>query len=162
MKPAELVALLQAFFREKSAMRQRHAAAAQFVGDYDFNNTYQYVINREDIQLQWLRDAIEDRGSTVDDQPMPALQVPGKGKQAQLQVITEDAAQAASFVNTWRPRIETLTDARNRTMLRVVLGETEEARRFFEQMLAGRSDLLGRRADGAGTEGVVLPDRWVN
>jgi hypothetical protein len=43
----------------------------------------------------------------------------------------------------------------------VVLGETLEHRHFFELMLAGRDDLLGRRADGAGTGGGVLPVRWL-
>jgi hypothetical protein len=46
-------------------------------------------------------------------------------------------------------------------MLNVILGETTEHQRFFEQALAGRKDLLGRRADGAGTGGGVLPHRWV-
>ena len=54
-----------------------------------------------------------------------------------------------------------MTNARHRTMLRVILGETLEQKRFFDQALAGRTDLLGRRADGAGTEGGVLPTRWV-
>ena len=43
-------------------------------------------------------------------------------------------------------------------MLRSSLGETLEQKRFFDQALAGRTDLLGRRADGAGTDGAVLPD----
>ena len=41
-------------------------------------------------------------------------------------------------------------------MLNVILGETLEHKRFFDQALAGRADLLGRRADGAGTGGGVL------
>jgi hypothetical protein len=46
-------------------------------------------------------------------------------------------------------------------MLRLMLGETLEQKRFFDQAVAGREDLLGRRADGAGTKGAVLPTRWV-
>ena len=47
-------------------------------------------------------------------------------------------------------------------MLNVILGETLEHKRFFEQALAGRTDLLGRRADGAGTGGGVLPHAgWI-
>ena len=38
-----------------------------------------------------------------------------------------------------------MTNARHRGMLRVILGETLEQKRFFEQGLAGRTDLLGRR-----------------
>ena len=66
-----------------------------------------------------------------------------------------------AFVDRWRPRVDTVTHVRHRNMLRVILGETLEHRRFFDQALAGRSDLLGRRADGAGTGGGVLPRRWV-
>jgi hypothetical protein len=64
-------------------------------------------------------------------------------------------------VEKWRPRIEKLPNARHRSMLGVILGETLEHQRMFEQALAGRTDVLGRRADGAGTEGEVLPTRWV-
>ena len=68
-------------------MRQRHAASARFVANYDFNNTYQYVINREDVQLQWLRDAIADLGGAVDDVPQPELAPAAKGADAQTVVI---------------------------------------------------------------------------
>jgi hypothetical protein len=46
-------------------------------------------------------------------------------------------------------------------MLRLMMGEMREQQRFFELALAGRTDLLGRRADGAGTGGGVLPIRWI-
>jgi hypothetical protein len=46
-------------------------------------------------------------------------------------------------------------------MLRVILGETMEHKRFFDQAIAGRSDLLGRHPDGAETTGHVLPTRWI-
>ena len=46
-------------------------------------------------------------------------------------------------------------------MLNVILGETLEHKRFFDQMLAGRDDLLGRRADGAGTGNGVIGTRWL-
>ena len=161
MKPADLLTLLREFYREKATLRQRHVAGARFVGHYDFNNTYQYVINREDLQLSWLRDAIVDLGGEVDDVPEPALQPSGKGDEAQKSIIREDRDAAQAFVDRWRDRIERLTNARNRTMLRVILGETLEHKRFFEQAAAGRDDLLGRRADGAGTPGEVMPTRWV-
>jgi hypothetical protein len=161
VKPAELLDLLREFYRAKSGLRQRHAAGAKFVGNYDFNNTYQYVINREDVQLSWVRDAIAELGGAPEDAPEPTLQPHGKNDEPQSSVIREDRDQAQAFVDGWRDRVERITNARVKTMLRVVLGETLEARRFFDQALAGRSDLLGRRADGAGTEGTVLPTRWV-
>jgi Mn-containing catalase len=161
VKPAELLQLLREFYREKSAMRQRHAASTRFVGDYDFNNTYQYVINREDVHLRWLYDAIADLGGAAEDAPPPQLEVSGKRAEAQATVIREDRDSAQAFVDRWRDRVEKVTNARNRTMLRVILGETLEQKRFFAQALSGRKDLLGRRADGAGTDGFVLPTRWV-
>jgi hypothetical protein len=160
VKPAELVELLRECYRDKAALRQRHLAAARVVADYDFNNTYQYVINREEIQLQWLRDAIEDRGAKADDAPEVDV-APAKGKAAQVAVVKDDAAGAQAFIDKWTPRVETMTNARNRSMVRVIVGETMEAKRFFEQMAAGDTNLLGRSAEGARTQGAVMPTRWV-
>jgi hypothetical protein len=161
VKATELLALLRDFYREKLAMQQRHVAAARFVNDYDFNNTYQYVINREDAQLSWLRSAVIDMGGTPDEMPEPEIDRSGRRDEMQTRVIAEDRDRARAFVETWRPRIQALPNARHRTMLQVIIGETIEHQRFFEQALAGRTDLLGRRADGAGTVGIVLPERWV-
>ena len=146
MKPAELIELLRECYRDKSALKARHIAAARLVGDYDFNQTYQYVINREEIQLQWLSDAIQDRGAQVQDQPEPDIKVTGRGKAAQLSVLKDDVAAVQAFIDKWEPRLERITNARNRSMLRVILGETLEARGFFDQRVAGRTDLLGRSA----------------
>ncbi len=161
MKATELLDLLTEFYRNKLVMRQRHVAAARFVSDYDFNNTYQYIIAREDLQLNWLRDAVTDMGGVPPDAPEPVIAGNGKGAQLQTAILKEDRDAAQAFLDKWKPRVESLTHARHRTMLNVILGETAEHRRFFEQALAGRSDLLGRRADGAGTGGGVLPTRWV-
>ena len=160
MKPADLIQLLVECYRDKSALRQRHLAAARVVVDYDFNNTYQYVLNREEIQLQWLRDAIEDRGGTATEAPEVAVKA-GSGKSAQIALMKEDAAGAQAFVDKWTAKSQAVTNARNQRMLEVIVGETIEAKRFFDQMAAGRTDLLGRSADGARTAGAVLPTRWV-
>jgi len=159
VKPADLLELLREFYREKSALCARHVAAARLVVDYNFNNTYQYVINREDVHLAWLRDAITDLGGTPEDAPEPQVKV--SGSNAARLIFTEDSKQAQAFVDRWRDRIEQITHARNKTMLRLMLGEILEQKRFFDQALAGRDDLLGRRADGMGTPGKVLPTRWV-
>jgi hypothetical protein len=161
VKANEMLELLREFHRDKLALRQRHVAAARFVSDYDFNNTYQYVIAREDVQVRWLVDAIIDLGGKPDEVPEPELRPEGKADAAQLSVMTADRDAAGAFVGKWRPRIDALPNARHRGMLRVVIGETLEHKRFFEQALAGRTDLLGRRADGAGTEGGVIATRWV-
>jgi hypothetical protein len=161
VKATELLALLREFYRDKLEMRQRHVAVAKHVPDYDFNNTYQYVIAREDVQLNWLRDAITAMDGALDELPEPAIQASGKAADVQSRLIAEDRTAAQSFVDKWRPRLEGMPNARHRSLLRVILGETLEHRRFFEQALAGRTDLLGRRADGAGTGGGVLPVRWI-
>ena len=67
MKPTELVALLQECYRDRLAMVERHKAVAVHVSNYDANNTYQYVINREETHLEWLGDALVDLGA-----PLPA------------------------------------------------------------------------------------------
>ena len=55
-----------------------------------------------------------------------------------------------------------MNNARHAKMLRVILGETLEQKRFFEQALAGRHDLLGRRGEQVGpSHGEVLPSRWI-
>jgi hypothetical protein len=162
VKPTELVDLLRTFYQEKAAMRIRHVAAARHVVDYNFNNTYQYVINREDMQLNWVRDAIAELGGAVPDDPAePQIQSRGKAAEVQASIVREDRDAARAFVDRWRDKVEKATNARNKNMLRVILGETLEARRFFDQMVEGRDDLLGRRADGMGTPGAVIPTRWV-
>jgi hypothetical protein len=161
VKSAEMLELLREFHRDKLGLRQRHAAAARHVKDYEINNAYQYVIAREDAQVGWLYDAVTDMGGRPDEVPEPEIKAPGKGAQGQKSILAADRDLARASVEKWRPRIEVLPNARHRTMLQVILGETLEHLRMFEQALAGRSDVLGRRADGAGTVGDVLPTRWV-
>ena len=165
MNTPELLETLREFHRERLTMRQRHVAVARHVTHYDFNNTYQYLINREDVHLQWLEAAIAELGGEPSDAGEPDLgkvTEHGKGKAAAFQpFIEQDAREAGSFVDRWRERVDALDHARHRGMMRVVLGETVENKRFFDQMIAGREDLLGRRADGAGTGGGVTATRWI-
>jgi hypothetical protein len=114
------------------------------------------------VHLSWLTKAIADLGGTASDASgPPAVEAPAaKGK---VQVLFEqDALEARTFVERWRPRVEAVANARHKGMLQVILGETSEQQRFFEQALAGRTDLLGRRGDAAGpAQGEVLAARWV-
>ena len=142
-------------------MVRRHEAAARHISDYDFNNTYQYVIAREDMQVRWVGDAIVAADGQLDSVPEPTIEVSGKGKESQDAVIKQDLDAAQAFVDKWNPIVATVTNARHRTMLNVILGETLEHKRFFEQALAGRTDLLGRHTEGPATKGVVLPIRWI-
>jgi hypothetical protein len=159
----DLLPLLQEFYRDKLASLLRHLAGARLVGQYDFNNTYQYIINREEAQLSWVGKAIAELGGTVDDSAAePERLAAGKPDAAARTVIEEDAREAQAFVERWRPRVEAMGNARQRGMLRVVLGETLEQKRFFDQALAGQVDLLGRRPDHVGVRvGTVLPTRWI-
>lgn len=156
VKPADRTALLQDIYREKLALYRRHIESATRVAGYEFNNTYQYVIAREETHLQWLADAIRESGAALDDSAA-APSVPA----ASQAVLADDAHMAREFIARWRPRIREMAHARHRKMLDLMLGEVHEHERFFEQALAGRDDLLGRRPAGAGTGGGVLPTRWV-
>ena len=157
----ELKALLEEFYRDKLAIRNRRVAAARLIGSYEINNTYQYIINRDDVQLSWLRVVIAELGGHLAEVPEPDVRVSGKGLDAERGILSEDRDLSQQFLDRWRPRVESVTHARHRGMLRVILGETFEQKRFFELGLAGREDLLGRRPDGIGTGGGVLPTRWV-
>jgi hypothetical protein len=158
----DLLPLLQEFYRDKLAALTRHENGARSVTQYDANNTYQYIINREETQLSWIGHAILDLGGDVPATPGPAAAPARNAAEVGRTIFAGDAEDAQAFVDRWRPRVEAMTNARHRSMLRVVLGETLEQKRFFEQALAGDKDLLGRRADHAGARvGAVLPTRWV-
>ena len=157
--PTGTIELLIEFYREKLDQLLQHQAHARQVTQYDANNTYQYIINREDVQLTWLAKAIADGGGAVPDGPATIQDIGGKDPAAFFQ---NDAAAAGEFIKKWRPRVDAMEHARHQAMLRVILGETREQQRFFEQALAGRTDLLGRRTSAAGpAHGGVLPARWI-
>jgi hypothetical protein len=157
VKPAEQLALLQDFYRDRLALMNRHVEGARIVADYEFNNTYQYVIAREEVHVSWLRAAITDLGGQAPTD-IKNFTVPG----GQGAVLEDDVRQAQAFVDRWRERVEQMSNARHRTMLKVMLGEILEHKRFFEQANAGREDLLGRRMPGASTGDGVLPTRWIS
>jgi hypothetical protein len=159
----DLLPLLEEFYADKLATLLSHQAGARLVRQYDFNNTYQYIINRDETHLTWLTSAILGlNGSVPPEPPEPERRVSGSGDAAAQTVFEQDAAAAQQFVDKWRPRVETMSNARHRGMLRVILGETLEQKRFFEQARAGQTDLLGRRPDHVGPRvGSVLPNRWI-
>jgi hypothetical protein len=98
----------------------------------------------------------------VSDGPGATREAKGKRADAWRAVVDEDGRDAQSFVDRWRPRIEAMSNARHAKMLRVILGEVLEQKRFFEQARAGRTDLLGRRGESLGpSHGEVLPSRWI-
>jgi hypothetical protein len=148
-------------YSEKAALLRRHEAIARVAGQYDLNNTYQYVIAREDQHLGWLASAILSLGGTVSGDA-PPLDAPAvKGDAAVRGLVREDAEALDAFVAAWRPRAAGITHARHQRMIELMLGEMLEQARLFHQAAAGRLDLLGRRTGGDRTPGVVLPTRWV-
>ena len=167
MTPAELQEILIEFAADRLALLERHEAGARVVSHYDFNNAYQYVINREETQLAWLRTALAECGAALPP-PSGAIALPDvrkvrkRGDGAAFRGIFEDdALQLAAFVARWRPRVAAMTHARHRIMLDVILGESREQQRMFEQAAAGMEDLLGKRTGGVVRQGSVLPARWM-
>ncbi|HNV04303.1 MAG TPA: hypothetical protein PLN93_07425 [Vicinamibacterales bacterium] len=162
MKPADRLALLQGLYRDKVALRRRHEAGAALVASYDANNAYQFAIAREEAHLDWLRRAITAMGGVPDDSAdPPPLPVPRGRADAVRTVAGDDARLAAEFESRWRDRVAACSQARDRKMLELLLGEALEHQRFFAQAASGDTDLLGRRPVGAGTPGDVLAARWV-
>jgi len=157
----DLLALLLEFHREKLDILAGHEAGARAVVQYDANNTYQYIINREDTHLSWLSSAIASLGGAAET-IAPAAAEASRTRDAWRGLAEGHAREAQAFVDRWRPRVEAMTNARDRGMLRVILGEMLEQKRFFEQVAGGNVDLLGRRPDAVGPRvGGVLPTRWI-
>ncbi len=166
MKQDELQRLLAEFAADRLTLLQRHEAGARVVSNYDFNNTYQYVISREETHVTWLQNALAECGSPL-PQPSKTLAVPAVGKAKKIDaasfrdILQDDVVHLGAFVELWRPRIESVTHARHRTMLNVVIGESLEHRRLFAQAAGGDENLLGRRTGGVPRAGAVLPSRWM-
>jgi hypothetical protein len=169
VKPDELKKLLTEFAADRIALLHRHEAGARAVTHYDFNNTYQYVINREETHLAWLQNALADFAATLPGAskalPLPDAAKPGKKADADAgvhrNILEDDAQHLGAFVEHWRPRLTHITHARHRGMLDVVLGESLEHKRLFDQAAGGFEDLLGRRTGGVARQGGVLPTRWM-
>jgi hypothetical protein len=130
----------------------------------------QYIISREETHLQWLQNALAEFGAPLPPAaaviPVPAVAAAGKrgrgkaGPDAYRAILDDDAKGLTAFVERWRPRVQTMTHARHRIMMDVILGESMEHQRLLAQAAAGFEDVLGRRTDGAARVGAVLPSRW--
>ena len=166
MHKDELRQLLNDFAAERLTILQRHDASARVVSNYDFNNTYQYIIAREETHVAWVQNALAEFGVALPPAAtaLPTPEAP-KGKKlvpsSFKSILEDDAASLRSFVERWRPRIDVMSHARHRTMLNVVLGESLEHVRLFEQAAGGDEDVLGRRTSQAERVGAVLPHRWM-
>jgi hypothetical protein len=157
--PAELLALLQDFYRDTLELMLARQANARSVGAYDANNAYQQVLGRQDVHLRWLADAITALGGPVAAAPSGEVANPVAQRNQARQLIESDARAQENLIARWEPRVAGVSNARDRKLLELILGEMREHLRVFRQALDGRTDLLGRHADGKVLSGEVLPAR---
>jgi len=155
--PSDLSPLLRDFYVDRLAVLQRHVASAKLVSDYDINNAYQYVIAREETHVYWVHRALLDVGATVPAEFTPTDVASGSVRE----IAGGDAQVNQAFVDKWTPRVATITHARHRKMLQVILGEMQEHRRLFAQAAEGRTDVIGVPVAGTQRTGAVLTSRWV-
>ena len=160
MSAPDLADLIHDFYLERVALLMRHEDVAVTVTDYDINNAYQYIIAREQTHLSWLQHALLDLGAPMPSDPAraAALSVKGDGWKA---LAADDATANAQFVETWRTRVERITNARHKGMLSVILGEMLEHKRLFDQAAEGRRDLLGKSLEINDHSGQVMSARFV-
>jgi hypothetical protein len=155
-----LADLIRECYLERVALLMRHEDVAVTVTDYDINNAYQYIIAREETHLSWLQHALLDLGAPLPPDPPrgAALTVTGDGWKS---LAAGDAAANARFVETWRGRIDQVTNARHQGMLKIILGEMLEHKRLFDQAAAGRKDLIGTSLAINDHSGQVMGVRFV-
>lgn len=157
---SNLADLIREFYLERVALLMRHEDVAQVVPDYDVNNAYQYIIAREQTHLSWLLHALLDLGAPIPTDPSRGA-VPSVKGDAWKGLAGDDARANQQFVDKWRPRVETVTNARHKGMLKVVLGEMLEHKRLFDQGAAGRHDLIGKSLEINDHSGNVMSARFV-
>ena len=160
MSAPALADVIRDFYLERVSMLMRHEDVAVCVTDYDANNAYQYIINREQTHLSWLLHALIDLGVPTPDDPARGAAVSAKGD-AWKSLAGEDARANLQFVEKWRPRVEQVTNARHKGMLEVILGEMLEHKRLFDQAAEGRRDLIGTSLEINDHSGTVMPVRFV-
>ncbi|MGE0862487.1 MAG: ferritin-like domain-containing protein [Vicinamibacterales bacterium] len=156
---SHLADLIREFLLERTSLLMRHEDVAAQVPDYDINNAYQYIIAREQTHLSWLQHALLDLGAPLPADPPRAAVAAGKGD-AWLSLAGDDARANAQFVEKWRARVEEVSHARHKGMLKVVLGEMLEHKRLFDQAAAGNKDLIGKSLAINDHSGVVMGARW--
>jgi hypothetical protein len=156
--PADLLRLLQEFHRETLELFLARQANARSVAAYDANNAYQQVLGRQEVHLQWLADAIAALGGPPPEAP-DQVPLAKPSPEHATSIVEGDARAQMAFLERWTPRVAAITNARHRKLLELILGEMKEHLRIFQQALEGRSDLLGRHADGKILRGKVLAAR---
>ena len=154
-----LAELIRDMYLERVSLLMRHEDVAQVVPGYDINNAYQYIIAREETHLSWLQHALLDVGAKLVGDPSrgPALSIKGDAWKA---LAADDARTNGQFVDKWRPKVETVTHARHKGMLKVILGEMLEHKRLFDQAASGNRELIGKSLEINDHTGDVMANRW--
>jgi len=160
MSAHSLAELIRDFYLERVSLLMRHEDVAQTITDYDINNAYQYIVAREQTHLSWLQHALLDLGAPLVNDPSRGSALTAKGD-AWKSFAGEDARANATFVEKWRGKIEGVTHARHKGMLKVVLGEMLEHKRLFDQAAEGRKDLIGKSLEINDHSGDVMSVRFV-
>ena len=155
-----LADLIRDCYIERVKLLNRHEDVARVITDYDINNAYQYIIAREETHLSWLQHALLDLGAGLAADPARGSAPASVKGDAWKSLCADDAKANAQFVETWRPKIETVTHARHKGMLKVILGETLEHKRLFDQAAEGRKDLIGKSLEINDHAGNVMTSRW--
>jgi hypothetical protein len=151
--------LIRDVYLERVSLLMRHEDVAQVITDYDINNAYQYIIAREQTHLSWLQHALLDLGAPLVNDPPRGPSLSAKGD-AWKGLAGDDARSTTQFVEKWRAKIEGITHARHKGMLKVILGEAMEHKRLFDQAAVGRKDLIGKSLDINDHSGDVMASRW--
>jgi hypothetical protein len=157
----DLQQLIRDFYLARLALLMRHEDVARHVSQYDANNAYQYVINREETHVSWLQQALLDLGAAIPPDPArPGVQ-PGSGADSWKSLAADDARANQQFVHAWKPKVEPVTHDRHKGMLKVILGEMLEHKRIFDHAATGREDLIGTHLSINPRSGVVANTRWM-
>jgi Mn-containing catalase len=155
-----LADLIRDIYLERVSLLMRHEDVATVITDYDINNAYQYIIAREETHLSWLQHALLDLGAKLASDPARGATLTAKGD-AWKSFAAEDAAANARFVEKWRPKVETISNARQKGMLKIILGEMLEHKRLFDQAASGNRELIGKSLEINDHSGSVMPVRFV-
>lgn len=160
MSAQPLADVIREFYLERVRMLTRHEDVAAVITDYDVNNAYQYIINREQTHLSWLQHAMLDLGAGIAEDPARGAAIGAVKGDAWRSLCSDDAKANAQFVDKWRAKVDGVTHARHKGMLKVILGETLEHKRLFDQAAAGRKDLIGKSLAINDHSGNVMTSRW--
>ena len=88
----DLAHRIRDFYLARLGLLMRHEEVARHVGQYDANNAYQYVINREETHVSWLQHALLDLGAAIPADPARPVVQTGSGSDAWKALAADDAS----------------------------------------------------------------------